>query len=640
MRLRTFRGAVAALLLALPAAAQEQTGSIVGVVKDASGAVLPGATVEARSPSSIGVRSTVTDEQGVVPVPGAAAGHLRSQLPRFRASSRPRSATSDVDAGQAAHRRSDAEARRASAETVTVSVRVAAHRHQGERRHGEPRLADDRPDPERPRPAERPRRRFPARTTRARGGGLMIDGASGSENRFLVDGVDRTNARTGSAHGHHRHRESSCRTSSTPSRSSSPATTRNTARRSAASSTPSPRAAATVPRLGRRRTTPTTSGWATSARRCGRCRATRRGPNTSRSRATRATRPTWCCQLGGPILEGQGLVLRRRTRRSSTRRSARSGGRTPARSRRRRRSTTAIRNNKVDQLQRDLAAGQLAARALHRQQRDAEGRPRTSRTSSRTAPARRARRRSTRARRSSPSSSRMPTAASSTGRSATKTFVNATVSYLGYGSHSAGGDYYHGTRRTFSTPNIGLLDVPANLQQRQRLRRQQLELVLGAGRLPALQPLAGRDPVRALEGRARVQDRRALRAHRQPGEPGPAGARTSPSTGAASTARRAASTRTGKYGYFVVRRQLHGRRHQGDQPQLLRAGSVDGQQQADGELRPAPRERRDPVLQPERAGREVRMGRQDRAARSASPTTSRATARRSSTAPTACSTTR
>ena len=36
-----------------------------------------------------------------------------------------------------------------------------------------------------------------------------------------------------------------------------------------------------------------------------------------------------------------------------------------------------------------------------------------------------------------------------------------TVGYLGYGTHSAGGDYYHGTRRTFTTPNIGLLDVPA-----------------------------------------------------------------------------------------------------------------------------------------------------------------------------------
>ena len=47
-----------------PAAAQEQRGSILGVVKDASGAVLPGVTVEARSPSVVGVSTTVTDGQG------------------------------------------------------------------------------------------------------------------------------------------------------------------------------------------------------------------------------------------------------------------------------------------------------------------------------------------------------------------------------------------------------------------------------------------------------------------------------------------------------------------------------------------------------------------------------------------------
>ena len=37
--------------------AQETRGSIEGVVKDSSGAVLPGATVEARSPALVGVSS-------------------------------------------------------------------------------------------------------------------------------------------------------------------------------------------------------------------------------------------------------------------------------------------------------------------------------------------------------------------------------------------------------------------------------------------------------------------------------------------------------------------------------------------------------------------------------------------------------
>lgn len=44
-------------------------------------------------------------------------------------------------------------------------------------------------------------------------------------------------------------------------------------------------------------------------------------------------------------------------------------------------------------------------------------------------------------------------------------YANVTAGYLGYGSGTKGGDYFHGTRRTFSTTNVGLLDVPASLQQ-------------------------------------------------------------------------------------------------------------------------------------------------------------------------------
>src|SRR6185436_7425538 len=65
MRVPTLAALLALVLLATPAAAQEQSGSISGVVKDASGAVLPGATVEARSPSLIGVRSTVSESDTV-----------------------------------------------------------------------------------------------------------------------------------------------------------------------------------------------------------------------------------------------------------------------------------------------------------------------------------------------------------------------------------------------------------------------------------------------------------------------------------------------------------------------------------------------------------------------------------------------
>src|SRR3954469_13415373 len=63
------RAALVFLLVLLPAVAMAQavaTGTISGVVRDASGGVLPGVTVEAASPALIEkVRTAVTDGQGV-----------------------------------------------------------------------------------------------------------------------------------------------------------------------------------------------------------------------------------------------------------------------------------------------------------------------------------------------------------------------------------------------------------------------------------------------------------------------------------------------------------------------------------------------------------------------------------------------
>ena len=57
---------VLALVLILPAAARaQQAGGIAGLVKDTSGGVLPGVTVEASSPALIEkVRTAVTDGEG------------------------------------------------------------------------------------------------------------------------------------------------------------------------------------------------------------------------------------------------------------------------------------------------------------------------------------------------------------------------------------------------------------------------------------------------------------------------------------------------------------------------------------------------------------------------------------------------
>jgi hypothetical protein len=65
--------AILALALAAPALAQETRGSIEGVVKDASGGVLPGVTVEAKNKSGA-TASTTTDERGIYRFPALPVG--------------------------------------------------------------------------------------------------------------------------------------------------------------------------------------------------------------------------------------------------------------------------------------------------------------------------------------------------------------------------------------------------------------------------------------------------------------------------------------------------------------------------------------------------------------------------------------
>src|SRR5207247_1583144 len=64
MTRNTLIAAILSLFIVAPAAAQEQRGSIQGFVKDSSGAVLPGVTVEARSPALVGGATDVTDSDG------------------------------------------------------------------------------------------------------------------------------------------------------------------------------------------------------------------------------------------------------------------------------------------------------------------------------------------------------------------------------------------------------------------------------------------------------------------------------------------------------------------------------------------------------------------------------------------------
>src|SRR5215211_7017004 len=73
MRARTLAALMAVLLFAWPVAAQEQRGSIEGVVKDSSGAVLPGVSVEARTNTGV-VLTVTTDSEGVYRFPSLAPG--------------------------------------------------------------------------------------------------------------------------------------------------------------------------------------------------------------------------------------------------------------------------------------------------------------------------------------------------------------------------------------------------------------------------------------------------------------------------------------------------------------------------------------------------------------------------------------
>src|SRR5690349_7802002 len=73
MRLKIFATVLAMTLIAWPVMAQEQRGSIEGVVKDAQGGVLPGVTVEARSGGS-GVLTATANETGNFRFPSVLPG--------------------------------------------------------------------------------------------------------------------------------------------------------------------------------------------------------------------------------------------------------------------------------------------------------------------------------------------------------------------------------------------------------------------------------------------------------------------------------------------------------------------------------------------------------------------------------------
>jgi hypothetical protein len=189
MRLRTLSLLFCVLLVAWPAAAQEQSGGIEGVVKDTSGGVLPGVTVEARNLAG-GVTTATTDSTGTYRFPALAPGRydVTAKLQGFAPS---KSENIKLELGK--NLKVDLSL---AVGAVTESVKVTATTPiiavtQSERSVS---LREEQIE-------KLPKGRdFTSLITQAPGandesrfaGNVSIDGASGSENRYIIDGMETT----------------------------------------------------------------------------------------------------------------------------------------------------------------------------------------------------------------------------------------------------------------------------------------------------------------------------------------------------------------------------------------------------------------------------------------------------------------
>ena len=193
MRARTFAVLMAVLLLGWPATAQEQRGSIEGTVRDTSGAVLPGVSVEAKAENGAAV-TTVSDASGTFRFPSVAPGTytLTATLGGFAPKSQ-----RDVRVGFGQIKKVDfamalqgvSESVQVNAESPLVDVRQTARQTniRAEQVELMPKGRD-----------------FTSLVTQAPGanqenklGGLSIDGASAGENRYIIDGIETTNLQSG-----------------------------------------------------------------------------------------------------------------------------------------------------------------------------------------------------------------------------------------------------------------------------------------------------------------------------------------------------------------------------------------------------------------------------------------------------------
>ncbi len=183
------------LALSLPAAAQEQTGTITGIVRDNSGAVLPGASVEAESIArGTVVGTTTTDNSGRYRFVGLLPG-LYNVTARLQGFSANRVEQIDLRLGQLLTV-DLALAVGGVAETIQVTAEspLIASKQSAKSFSIDQELIAKLPGG---RDFSSYVTTAPGANQEARSGGISIDGSSASENRFIVDGVETTDPQRG-----------------------------------------------------------------------------------------------------------------------------------------------------------------------------------------------------------------------------------------------------------------------------------------------------------------------------------------------------------------------------------------------------------------------------------------------------------
>jgi hypothetical protein len=196
-----FRRAVYALAcvlaLTLPVAAQEQTGQIQGSVRDSSGAVLPGVTVELTNTSLGSVAATVvTDANGSYRVPGLRPGKYEA-LAKLTGFTSAKTENIELNLGQiltidlALAVGGVTETVSVTAESPIIDTKQSARNTNitAEKFERLPKGRD----------FSTIVTQAPGANQEPRSGGISIDGSSASENRWIIDGAETTNINQGTS---------------------------------------------------------------------------------------------------------------------------------------------------------------------------------------------------------------------------------------------------------------------------------------------------------------------------------------------------------------------------------------------------------------------------------------------------------